>query len=452
MNLTFLGAADTVTGSRFLVHWGDRRVLVDCGLFQGLKHLRLRNRAPHPVAPADIDAVILTHAHLDHTGYLPVLVRDGFRGPIYCTAPTAQLCGLLLPDSGHLQEEEAARANRYGYSRHDPALPLYTAEDGRRAVERLEPVAFDVDLPVAGSAMFRMRHAGHILGAASVALTAEDRTIVFSGDIGRPSDPVLRPAQAFEHADYLLIESTYGDRAHAARPARDVLADIVRATAARDGVVVIPSFAVGRAQTLLFHLAELHAAGEIPTLPVYLDSPMAADATEYFLDNPHEHRLTREQCARMRAIVTITNSVGESKAIDRQRGPMVVISASGMATGGRVLFHIERFAPDPRNTILFAGYQAAGTRGAAMAAGAATVKMHGRQVPIRAHVEVLHGLSGHADADELMDWLDALRTPPRATFVVHGEPVAADTLRVRIQDELGWNVRVPEHGEQVDLS
>jgi metallo-beta-lactamase family protein len=451
MDITFLGAADTVTGSRYLVRAGGRAVLVDCGLFQGLKRLRLRNWAPFPIDPAGIDAVVLTHAHLDHSGWLPRLVRNGFRGPAFCTAPTAELCALLLRDSAHLEEDAAARANRYGYTRHRPALPLYTRADAERALDRLVTVPLETETALPGFGSVLLRRAGHLLGAASVRLTVGGRRVVLSGDVGRSDDPVLHAPEPFDEADYVVIESTYGDRQHAAGDVRDALAAVVRRTAVRGGALVIPSFAVGRAQAVLHHLAELRCAARIPPVPIFLDSPMAADATRHFLAHRAEHRLTAQQCADMRSIVTITNSVEDSKAIDARIGPLIVISASGMATGGRVLHHLARFAPERRNTILLVGHQAAGTRGASLADGAPSIKLLGSYIDVAAEVVTLHGLSGHADAPGLIQWLSALRTAPRRTFVTHGEPQAADALRRRIHDELGWTAQVPEHGMRVAL-
>lgn len=450
MELTFLGAAGTVTGSRFLLSHGAHRLLVDCGLFQGLKQLRLRNREPFPVPPGEIEEVILTHAHLDHSGYLPLLVRNGFRGPVHCTPATADLCGILLPDSGYLQEEEAARANRYGYTKHRPALPLYTREDAGRSLDHLRTVELGRDVETAGGLRFRFGRAGHILGSATVLVTGP-RTIAFSGDLGRPRDPLLKPPEPIRAADYLVLESTYGDRVHRREDPGDTLADVVNRTVARGGVVIIPSFAVGRAQSVLYHLALLRARGRIPRVPVYVDSPMAVDATRIFRTHADEHRLTTPQVVAMRQIATIANTPDESKAIDRDDDPKIIISASGMATGGRVLFHLARFAPDARNTVLFVGYQAAGTRGAAMLAGAKEIKIHGAYVPVRAEVAVLDGMSAHADRDEILEWLGGFECPPRQTFLVHGEPAAADALRLRIQDRLGWKVKVAEHGERVAL-
>lgn len=451
LQLGFHGAAGTVTGSRFILSADGRRVLVDCGLFQGLKQLRLRNRAPFPVTPGELEAVVLTHAHLDHTGYLPVLVRDGYGGVIHCTEPTLELCRILLPDSGYLQEEEAARANRYGYSRHSPALPLYTRADAFASLEQFSTAGFGRTIE-AGPIRFSYRHAGHILGAASVLAECGDSSVFFSGDVGRPNDPLLFPPEQVPAADWMVVESTYGDRRHPDTPPAVALADVVKRTARRGGVLVVPSFAVGRAQSLLFLLYQLRQAGEIPELPVFLDSPMAADATALMARFASEHRLSAAECARVFGAAHITNSPEESKAIDQRRGPMIVISASGMATGGRVLFHIRRFGDDPRNTILLVGHQAAGTRGAALQQGARELKMHGVRVAIHAEVVSLHGMSAHADADELISWLATAPRAPRGVFLTHGEPAAADALRLRIQDELGWPAHVPEHGATVDLA
>ncbi len=451
MRLKFLGAAGTVTGSKYLVEAGERRVLVDCGLFQGLKQLRLRNRRPFPVEPSSIDAVVLTHAHIDHTGYLPLLVREGFSGPIYCTAATRDLCAILLPDSGHLQEEEAEFANRHGFSRHHPALPLYTEADARQSLQSFRAVERGVDFEVAAGVTAHLERAGHILGSSLVRLRASGGEVLFSGDLGRPDGAVLLPPAQPRHAANLVLESTYGDRTHGGEDAQALLGEVVRRTASRGGVVVIPAFAVGRTQVLLYHLHRLAAENAIPRLPIFLDSPMATKVTHLYARYPDEHRLTAEQWRDVEADVQIVNGVEESKAVDRRRGPMIVVSASGMATGGRVIHHLKVFAPDHRNTVLFAGYQAAGTRGAAMLAGAQTIKIHGQHVPVRAEVVALHGLSAHADADELIAWLGHFEAPPRHTYLTHGEPEAADALRRRIEETLHWSCSVAEEGESVDV-
>ncbi|MEX1183184.1 MAG: MBL fold metallo-hydrolase [Gemmatimonadota bacterium] len=452
MRLRFLGAAGTVTGSRYLVETeGGASILVDCGLFQGLKQLRLRNWAPFPVSPESIDVVLLTHAHIDHTGYLPALLRDGMAGPVMATAPTADLAAIMLPDSGHLQEEEARFANRHGLSRHHPARPLYTRADAERAVERIQPVAFEVDLPVLDGVTARFRRNGHILGSASIMLDVDGVRLVFSGDIGRPDDVLMFAPRTVERADYLVVESTYGGRRHEDIDPAEQLAAVVRETAARGGVVVVPAFAVGRAQALLVQLGRLRAQGAIPPVPVFLDSPMARDVSELVERHAAELRIDADEWRDLTSSVTIVNSVQESKAIDQRRGPMVIVSASGMATGGRVVHHLKVFAPDHRNTILFAGFQAPGTRGQALVDGARTVRIHGADVPVNADVRMLDGLSAHADQEELLEWMHGFEKAPKHTYITHGEPLAADTLRRAIQDRLDWECSVPEHLQSVNL-
>jgi len=451
MHLTFLGATRTVTGSKFLLEAGGRRILVDCGLFQGLKELRQRNWSALPVEPSTIDDVILTHAHLDHSGYLPLLIRNGFAGRVRCTPATSDLCGILLADSGYLQEEEAERANRKGYSKHRPALPLYTRLDAINALDSFEAIRFEESFDLGGGVSARFDYAGHILGAAIVTITDGTRTIVFSGDLGRPHDPVLFPPATVRTADYLLIESTYGDRDHVETDPVDEFAAIVRRTAARGGTIVIPSFAVGRAQLVMYCIDRMKREKRIPDLPVWLDSPMAIDVTSLYTRHARNHRLTPDDCRRIFGVVHIANTVEQSRTIDAGGAPAIVISASGMATGGRVLHHIRRFAPDHRNTIMFVGYQAAGTRGASMIGGATEVRMFGGMVPIHADVEVLHGLSAHADYAEMLDWLGGYETAPRRTFIVHGEPEAATALEQRISRQLQWHCHIPDYRERVTL-
>lgn len=448
--LTCHGAAGTVTGSKYLVEAGRGRLLVDCGLFQGFKQLRLRNWAPFPVDAHGLDSVILTHAHLDHSGALPLLARAGYAGPVYATPATTELCGLLLPDSGRLQEQDADYANRHGFSRHHPALPLYTEADALAALRLFRPVPFDKRLDLREGCSFAFRPAGHILGAAMVELTGAGGRILFSGDLGRPNSPTTPPPAAIDAADWLIVESTYGDRRHEATDPGAALAEIITRTAARGGTVLIPAFAVGRAQTLLYHLHRLKRERRIPDLPVFLDSPMAVDASEIFCR--YRDGLSPAEWRSVCRDADYVRGVAESKALSVNPMPKIIVSASGMATGGRVLHHLKTLAPDPRHAILFAGYQAGGTRGAAMTAGAASVKIHGDHVPVRAEVRTLSMLSAHADADEIMAWLKGFASPPREVFVTHGEPAAADTLRRRIEEELGWKARVPEHGERVPLA
>jgi metallo-beta-lactamase family protein len=452
LSLTFLGGVGTVTGSKYLVEHERHRILVDCGLFQGFKALRLKNWAPFPVEPRSIESIILTHAHIDHSGYLPLLVKQGFVGRILCSEATADLCKILLPDAGHLQEKDAEFANRHGFSKHKPALPLYTLKDAQKVLEHLTPVVFDQDRTLTSGGRIRLRHAGHILGAATVQLDWAGSTIVFSGDLGRYADPIMFDPAPIERTDYLLVESTYGDRRHDKRDSADALAEIVETTIGRGGTVVIPAFAVGRAQSLMYHLQRLKSAGRLSNVPVFLDSPMAQDASDIFCANIKDQRLPPAECRRSCAVAHYVRSVEESKALTANPMPKVIISASGMATGGRVLHHIKRFAPDPKNTILFAGFQAGGTRGAAMMAGAKSIKMYGDHVPVRAQVHNLDMLSAHADVDEILRWLGGFKTPPRMTFITHGEPAASDALRHRIEEELKWSCLVPDQGQRVELA
>ena len=452
LKLSFLGAAGTVTGSKFLVENADHRILVDCGLFQGFKTLRLRNWAPFPINTHGIGAVVLTHAHLDHTGYLPLLVKHGFAGPIFCSESTAAFCRILLPDAGHLQEKDAEYANRHGFSKHKPALPLYTLDDAVRVLERLEPMSFDETRSIPGGATVRLRRAGHILGAASVQLDWAGTSAVFSGDIGRYDDAIMVDPVAVDQADYLLVESTYGNRRHDRRDPEDALAKIIGETVGRGGTVVIPAFAVGRAQTLLFYLHRLKTSGRLSNVPVFLDSPMAVDASDVFCAHLQDHRLSAGECRAACAVAHYVRDVEESKALSANPVPKVIVSASGMATGGRVLHHLKSYAPNAKNTILFAGFQAGGTRGAAMVAGADSIKIHDQYVPVRAAVKNLEMLSAHADVDEILRWLRQFKKPPRTAFITHGEPTASDALRHRIEEELGWACVVPDHGQTVALS
>lgn len=451
-SLRFLGASGTVTGSRFLLETGDARILIDCGLFQGYKQLRLRNRAPFPVPPASIDAVVLTHAHLDHSGYLPALVRDGFDGPIFATPGTASLVGLLWPDSAHLLEEEARFARRKGFSKHAEPAPLYTAVDADRALESVVVRRFDDELRLPGGAVGGFHHAGHILGAAQVRVETAGRSLHVSGDLGRADDPLMLPPEplsAMPAVDALLVESTYGDRRHPEVDPAEELAPVIQRVLGRGGVVIIPAFAVGRAQALLLHLARLRRAGRIPRTPIYLNSPMAVDATALYRAHPEEHRIDGTDYDDMYELATMVRTVDDSKLLNLRGGPMIIVAASGMLTGGRVLHHLAAYGGDARNAILLAGYQAGGTRGAALAGGAPSLRIFGRQVEIAAEVVPLQSMSAHADADQVLDWMrDA--SVGRA-FVVHGEPDGADVLRARIEHELGVAARVPEQGEQVPV-
>jgi len=452
LRLSFMGGAGTVTGSKYLVENAERRILVDCGLFQGFKALRLKNWEPLPIDPRSIDAVVLTHAHLDHSGYLPLLVKHGFAGPVFCSDATADLCAILLPDSGHLQEKDAEFANRHGFSKHEPALPLYTEKDARAALTRLTPVSFDKEQPLSGGAVIRLRRAGHILGAASIEFDWIGTRIVFSGDLGRYDDATMVDPTPIERADHLLVESTYGNRRHDKGVPAEALDEIISKTVSRGGTVVIPAFAVGRAQSLMFHLHKLKSRGRLTNVPVFLDSPMAIDASEIFCTRTKDHKLSEAECRQACAVAHYVRSVEESKALTTNPMPKVIISASGMATGGRVLHHLKVYAPDHRSTILFAGFQAGGTRGAAMLAGTQAIKIHGQYIPVRAQVSNLDMLSAHADVEEILRWLSGFKAVPRMTFVTHGEPTASDALRQRIEEKLGWSCSVPDHGQRVELT
>jgi metallo-beta-lactamase family protein len=451
MDIQFLGATGTVTGSKYLVTAGSKKVLVDCGLFQGFKQLRLRNWAPLPIAPAEIDTVILTHAHLDHSGYLPLLVRDGFKGKVLCSAATGDLCRILLPDSGHLQEEEAEFANRHGFSKHRPALALYTEAEALASLSQLSSIDFGSNIDLGGGLTLSLSPAGHLLGAASVRLNHKGIALLFSGDLGRPHDLIMVPPAPPGKADYLVVESTYGDRRHDPSDPLQMLEQVLNRTFKRGGVVVIPSFAVGRAQTVMYLIHLLKRDGRIPDVPVFLNSPMAINATRLYQTHIGEHRLSAADCDAMCAAAKIVNSPEESKQLNQRHGPMVLIAGSGMATGGRVVHHLKSFAPEARNTVLFVGYQAGGTRGAAMLAGAEAIKIHGEYVPVKAEVAIIDNLSGHADYAESLDWLRSAEAPPQQTFVTHGEPESADAMRRHIVETLGWQARVPEHLERVTL-
>jgi len=442
--IQFLGATDTVTGSRYLVESDGARVLVDCGLFQGYRRLRERNWAPLPFDAGSLDAVVLTHAHIDHSGYVPRLCTMGFSGPVYCTRGTRDLLHVLLPDSGYLQEEDARRANKYGYTRHRPARPLYTRDDAERSLTHLRPVPFNERFDVARGVSATFTRAGHIVGSACLALRVGGVTVTFSGDVGRPNDPIMKPAAPLGPTDYLVIESTYGDRRHPAEEVTDALARVVNEAAGKGGVILVPSFAVGRSQHLLHLLATLRGQGRIPDLPTFLDSPMAINATQLFCDHKEDHRLSEEQCHTMCHSAQYSRSPEDSKAIDRRMGSMVIVSASGMATGGRVLHHLKHFLPGAQNVVLFVGYQAGGTRGRSLVDGTDELKLHGQFVPVRAKVVQVQGLSAHADYAELIAWLRASKLQPRRVFVTHGGPSSADAFRRRLHDTFGWDVVTPE--------
>jgi len=481
-SITFLGAAQTVTGSKYLLDTGTSKVFVDSGLFQGLKELRLRNWQTLPIAASEIDAIILTHAHLDHCGYLPRLVAQGFRGRVFCTAGTLDLCRIVLPDAGRIQEEDAANANRHGFSKHAPALPLYTEADAFRAVSQLQPVGYDRPMPVTPDIEVEFINAGHLLGSSYARVRTGGRTILFGGDLGRFSRPVLPDPSTIPDADYLLVESTYGNRVHQQDDNGAQLAAVVNSTAERGGRIIIPSFAIGRVEELIYWLKRLEEEKRIPVLQVFVDSPMAVDALARYTerlreldpemqpeardekaphgpadhDDPREERQRharheRQLCAFCTERFRTISTAAESKQLTQSKMPAIVISASGMATGGRVLHHLKAALPDSRNTVLFVGYQAAGTRGRQLVDGGKAVKIHGEMIPVQARIELIESMSAHADSNEILRWLGGFTRPPRLTFIVHGEPAAMEALSSTIHAKLGWDTKMPAHGETVEL-
>jgi metallo-beta-lactamase family protein len=450
-SIQFLGGAGTVTGSKFLVESGKDRVLVDCGLFQGLKELRLQNWAPFPVNPQSIDSVLLTHAHLDHCGYLPLLARNGFSGRVYCTAPTRDLCKVILYDSAKLQEEDAERANAGGYSKHSPAEPLYTAQDVKKALKLIRVVSRDEWIQVSKAIQARFTHSGHILGSSLIELKAPDATIAFTGDLGRSDPLILHPPDFIREADYVVVESTYGDRLHSPLSPLKELGRIVRETVDREGHVIIPAFAVGRTQDILFLLSTLRRQSQIPDVPVFLDSPMGIDATEIFTEHADWHRLLPGQVEHLRESVTLLKTRQESEDLLRRKESSIVIAGSGMLTGGRVLTHLARRLPDARNTVVLVGYQPAATRGSLLKNGITELKIYGQYIPVRARIEEISTLSAHADQKDIIRWLGHIKTPPKQVFIVHGEPQGSDALRVRIGDALGWKSVTPKQGEKFEL-
>jgi metallo-beta-lactamase family protein len=458
--LTFLGAAGTVTGSKYLVEAEGKRLLVDCGLFQGRKDLRLRNWDPLPEKPQLFDWCLLTHAHLDHTGYLPRLVRDGFRGPIFADSATIDLCNILLPDSAHLMEEDAARAERYGYSKHKPALPLYTSDEVETVLKAFREIPRSDPFTISPQFTVRPYDAGHILGSSSLELTIRENgkstVVLFSGDVGRFDQPILKDPAVPPRCDVLLCESTYGDRDHPPDSPEDALAEVINRAAKRGGVIVIPAFAVGRTQTIMYIIRKLEDGNRIPRLPVFVDSPMAISVTGLYLRHHEDHDLVftnEENNGNPLDAHTVhyMRTVQDSKKINDVNTPVIIISASGMATGGRVLHHLKRRAPDPRNIILLAGFQAEGTRGRSLEEGAKTLRIHGEDIPIAAEVVNLRQFSAHAGKSELMRWLTGLPAPPRHTYLVHGEPVALAALQSSIESNFRWRASVPEYRQTVEL-
>lgn len=459
-SLTFLGAARTVTGSKHLLEINGARILVDCGLFQGLKDLRVKNWEQLPFDPKTLSAVVLTHAHLDHTGYLPRLVADGFSGRVFCTPGTKDLCQLVLTDAAKLQEEDARQANRHAYSRHNPALPLFTTDDAAKALRLLQPVGFDRPVPIAPGIEVSFHPAGHLLGSAWVRLRAsgsESLDMVFGGDLGRYGRPILPDPTPCDHADFLLVESTYGNRLHGESDEGEALAEIIKDTVQRGGRMIVPAFAIGRVEEVLYWIKRLEDEKRIPVLPVYVDSPMAIDALEFYSARTHEldpdmHRRRHDVSAFCTTRFTTVETPQRSKELMQSNKPGIIISSSGMATGGRVLHHLEHSLPDPRNTVLFVGFQAAGTRGRMLVNGAPFVKIHGRLIPVQARIAKIDSMSAHADQAEIMRWLGGFVRPPTRTFLVHGEPDAMTLLKQLIEARLGWAVDMPHLGEEVALT
>jgi metallo-beta-lactamase family protein len=459
-SLQFLGAAGGVTGSKFLFSHGGEQVLIDCGLFQGLKELRLKNWAPLPIDPARLRAVILTHAHIDHSGYLPRVVSKGYKGPVFATPATCDLLGVMLPDAAHLQEEEARYANRKGYSKHAPALPLYTVEDANRSLKLLRPTRVGEAVEVMNGVFADFARVGHILGAGCARLSfqvnGEKKTLLDSGDLGRYDRPILKDPEPAGHADWLLIESTYGNRIHP-KESEAELRNVIRDTVAQRGCLLIPAFAIGRTQELVYTIRKMEDEGEIPSIPVHIDSPMGIEATEIYSRHTEEHdlemaRLTNHERNPIRSRHMVVDRTPEqSKSINNLKGPLIIISASGMATGGRVLHHLKRRLPNPDTTVLLAGYQAEGTRGRLLQDGAKEIKMLGEIVPVRAKVKVLDGFSAHADQGEILRWLGTFPKPPRMTYIVHGEPAAANGLAEVIRERLKWPVEIAKFSQKVSL-
>ncbi len=448
LRLRFLGAAGTVTGSKYLITTGERNVLVDCGLFQGLKELRLKNWDRFPIDPKTIDAIVLTHAHLDHSGYIPRLIKEGFKGNIFCTRATLALCKILLTDAGRIQEEDAEWLSHKKFSKHSPALPLFSEKDAAAALEQFVPINFDESFEVTQGIHATFKYAGHILGAAMIILEAGDIKIGFSGDLGRANDPILYPPVKMPAIDYLVVESTYGNRQHEPVDPMEDLETVVKEALQKKGVVLIPSFAVGRAQSLMFYLSTLKKADRIPNVPMYLNSPMATNVTELFREFKSLHKLSDQQCEEMCDSVHYIRTVEESKSLNEKKGPMIIISASGMATGGRIIHHLKSFAPDPTTTIVIAGFQAAGTRGRALLDGAKEIKIHRELIPVRAAIRVLKNSSAHADYVEILDWLSQSQISPRKVFITHGEIDAADKMKEHITKRFNWSCEVPKQDQE----
>lgn len=450
-DIQFLGAAGTVTGSKYLLTHNDQKILIDCGLFQGIKTLRLKNWEKFSINPAEINSIILTHAHIDHSGYIPRLIKEGFKGKIYCTPATKELCSILLPDAGHLMEEEADFLNRHKATKHAPALPLFTVKDAKESLKYFETVPYQENKILGSDISFVFNYVGHILGAASAIIEVANKKVAFTGDIGRMKDLVFYPPELLPQIDYLVTESTYGNRLHKNTDALEDLAGVINETYKRNGVVLIPAFAVGRTQAIMYDLSILKKEKRIPEFPMYLNSPMATNASHIFCEYRKLHKLSVNECMETCNVVEYVNTVEESKLLNEKKGPMLIISASGMLGGGRILHHIKAFAPYPQNTILLTGFQAAGTRGEALEKGAEEIKIHGEYFPVKAQVKVMHNMSAHADYKEIIQWFRESKIQPHKVFVTHGESSAADDFRRRLTESFGWQCFVPVQDEVVKL-
>lgn len=450
MKIQFLGATGTVTGSKFLLTDGDQRLLIDCGLFQGLKILRLKNWNPLPVEASTIDAVILTHAHLDHSGYLPLLVKNGFSGTIFSTHGSFALCEVLLKDSAHLQEEEAKYLNKHDLSKHKPALPLYSKEDVEQTLPLFKPCDYNDPIQF-GEFRFIFRNVSHLLGASFIELSCHGKSITFSGDVGRNNDPLLKEKSPPNTTDYLVLESTYGDSRHSQDNPKELLEKIINDTINRKGIVLIPSFAVGRTQEILFYLHELKLQNRIPHVPIYVNSPMAIKSTHIYEKFTNSLKLSEVQLGKIFQDIHYIETAEQSIELNMKHEPAIILSASGMMTGGRILHHLKAMAPNANNSVVIVGFQAAGTRGEALVRGKREIKIHGEYVPINAQVHIINSLSAHADYQEIIDWIKVLETPPKKTFLVHGEPTASDEMRKHIEQQLNWNCEIAEYLEEYEL-
>ncbi len=451
MKIAFLGAAGEVTGSRYLLEKDDTKLLVDCGLFQGGKKLRKRNWDPFPIDPHKIDAIVITHAHIDHIGYIPLLIKNGFKGKIYCSKATYALCAILLLDSGAIQEEDAKKYNKEGSSDHSPALPLYTVADAENSLKYFQTVGYDEVFTVGGSLNITLICSGHILGASFVVVSDDTETVTFSGDLGRPDLPIMKSPPHIKETDYLILESTYGNRLHKDADPMKVLGDIVSKTVAQGGIVIIPAFAVGRTQMILYYLYQLKEKKVIPDIPIYLDSPMAISVTDLFCQFSNEHKLSSSLCAKVFDDVIYTRNVKESKKLDRLKRPAVIISGSGMADGGRVADHFKQYIPHAQNTVIFVGYQAKETRGRALIEGAKDIKIRGKSYPVHAAIKKINSLSAHADYDEILEWLSYFEKKPKKVFLTHGEIESALALQKKIEERFGWSVVIPKYLDSFDL-